>query len=86
MKKANVRIELKRLPPHADRRDRDKNLQRALRELKKECSKVMQSYKEHEFYTRPGDYQRRKEARRRQLQQLNNLGIEKKQEEEREWY
>ena len=84
MKKANVRIEIRKLPPHADRKDREKSLTKALRDLKRECDAygVLKSYKSHEFYTRPGDIRRRKEAAKRHLQQR---GITERSVNQQEW-
>lgn len=61
MRRANVRIEAKRLP-NATKADRDRSLAQMLRILKRACNEygVMHSLKEHEFFIRKTDKKRRK--------------------------
>jgi len=62
MRKANVRIEAKRLSPNASRAERDKSLAILLRIFKRACNEagIMHSLKEHESFIRKTDIKRRK--------------------------
>ena len=71
----NVRIEAKRLPPGANRGDRERSTQILLRIFKRACNEagIMHDFKEHEFFIRPTDKRRRKRMiRARGAAEANN--------------
>ncbi len=83
-RRANVRVEARRLPPNASRADRDRSLMQLLRIFKRACNEygIMHELKEREYFVRKTDIKRRKKQMkiRAPLEALKNAQEENKKE------
>lgn len=86
MSKCRVRVEMKRLPPHATKQDYERSLAILLKILKRACTDygIPKMYKEHEFFERPTDKRRRKRMQAKLAAQLGLNKLENEQQES-EW-
>lgn len=75
-RRANVRVEARRLPPNASKYDRERSLGQLLKIFKRACNEygIMHTLKDHEFFIRKTDIKRRKEImkRRAPMEALKN--------------
>lgn len=86
MRRPNVRVEARRLPPNASRQERDRSIQQLLRVFKRACNEanVMGDFKEHEHFTRPTDKKRRKRMAKVRGALLAQENAAKAKDQERE--
>jgi len=86
-RKANVRVEAKRLPSNASKAERDKALTTLLRILKRACNEygVSASLKEREFFVRKCDIRRRKRQMRLRVTQEGAEGLLDNNKERRDF-
>lgn len=62
------RVELRDLPPHASRQEREIAFKKMFSIFKKQVAEagILQQYKQHEFYESPGEKRRRKKKEQKQ--------------------
>ena len=73
MRKARVRLEVKRLPSSARKEDHMRNLTIMQRIFRRMCNDygINQEYRDHEFFIRESDKRRRKKMAKRHAQAAN---------------
>jgi ribosomal protein S21 len=85
-----VRVEAKKLPPNPTRQEREKSCIQLQRAFKRACNEygIMHSIKEHEFFIRKTDKNRRKKMLKKQGQLMADLqkNMENRDREEQQIY